>query len=412
MSTTTTYKRKSKSIPSTDKRPAKKPRQTLDSFFSSQVTVCGDDPDGQATTKHVSLSVEQTKVLRMVVNDEQNVFFTGAAGTGKSLLLRTIINALRAKYAKDPDAVAITASTGMAASNIGGQTIHAWGAVAPTVDDLDNLIKCIRTCRPALQRWKKAKVLIIDEISMVDGFLFNRLYEIAKRLRRKTTKPFGGLQLVVTGDFFQLPPVTKNGHEPIFAFESAAWNETLHHTINLVQVFRQTDQAFVDALNSLRYGEPSLEAVELFQSLSRPLEPVALPPPPASQQPYPSPPSFLTSTPATFLSKRQNNVIFPTELFPHRYAVANANRERLDAIKAQPFTYNATDTGSKPSLLESLLAEQTVELKLGAQVMLIKNVDELLVNGPILLSVNPCQVSPPMLPGDTLFPPHHYLHQT
>ncbi len=80
---------------------------------------------------------------------------------------------------------------------------------------------------------------------MVDGFFFNRLCEIAKRLRRKTTKPFGGLQLVVTGDFFQLPPVTKNGREPIFAFESAAWNETLHHTINLVQVFRQTDQGMV-----------------------------------------------------------------------------------------------------------------------------------------------------------------------
>ncbi|KAK0200720.1 PIF1-like helicase-domain-containing protein [Desarmillaria ectypa] len=166
MSTTTTAKRKTKSIPSTSKRPAKKPRHTLDSFFS-QVAVCSDDPDGQATTKHVSLSAEQIRVLRMVVNEEQNVFFTGAAGTGKSLLLRAIINALREKYAKDPDAVAVTASTGMAASNIGGQTLHAWGAVAPTVDDLDNLIKCIRTCRPALQRWKKAKVLIIDESASV-----------------------------------------------------------------------------------------------------------------------------------------------------------------------------------------------------------------------------------------------------
>ncbi|KAK0477009.1 hypothetical protein IW261DRAFT_300621 [Armillaria novae-zelandiae] len=139
--------------------------------------------------------------------------------------------------------------------------------------------------------------------------------------------------------------------------------------------------AFVDALNSLRHGQPSSEAIELFRSLSRPLEPVALPPPPASQQSYPTPPSSMTATPISFLSKRQNNVIFPTELFPHRYAVANSNRERLEAIKAQPFMYNATDTGSKPSLLESLLAEQIVELKLGAQVMLIKNVDEVLVNG-------------------------------
>ncbi len=77
---TNTAKRKAKSTPSNAKRPAKKPRQTLDSFFAPQVAVCNDGPDDQATTKQVSLSAEQIKVLRMVVSDEQNVFFTGAAG--------------------------------------------------------------------------------------------------------------------------------------------------------------------------------------------------------------------------------------------------------------------------------------------------------------------------------------------
>jgi ATP-dependent DNA helicase PIF1 len=103
-------------------------------------------------------------------------------GTGKSLLLRHIIDRLRAKYAKFPDAVAITASTGMAATNIGGQliyftsyptgflirfnlgmTLHSWGAIAPGTQDIDNLVSYIRVCKPALQRWKKVKVLIIDE---------------------------------------------------------------------------------------------------------------------------------------------------------------------------------------------------------------------------------------------------------
>lgn len=78
--TAKTAKRKAKSTPSTAKRPTKKPRRTLDSFFAPQIAVCSDDPDGQATTKHVSLSAEQARVLLMVVNDEQNVFFTGAAG--------------------------------------------------------------------------------------------------------------------------------------------------------------------------------------------------------------------------------------------------------------------------------------------------------------------------------------------
>ncbi|KAI0049474.1 hypothetical protein FA95DRAFT_854450 [Auriscalpium vulgare] len=83
----------------------------------------------------------------------------------------------------------------MAASNIGGMTIHSWGAVAPTVESVDKLISYIRKARPALQRWKTTQVLVIDEVSMVDGHLFDRLVAIATRLRKKTDKPFGGIQV-------------------------------------------------------------------------------------------------------------------------------------------------------------------------------------------------------------------------
>ncbi|EEB92484.1 hypothetical protein MPER_08997, partial [Moniliophthora perniciosa FA553] len=290
----------------------------------------------------------------MVVDEEKSLFFTGAAGTGKSLLLRAIINALRKKYAKDKDAVSVTASTGMASSNIGGMTIHSWGAVSPNCQDMDSMIKCIRTCKPALQRWKKTKVLIIDEISMVDGLLFEQLAEIATKLRKKTDRPFGGLQLVVTGDFFQLPPVTKNNQEPTFAFESPAWKRTLEHTINLTQVFRQKDStlipAFISALNSLRQGAPTEKSVTLFTSLSRPLAPSA---------------------------------IAPTELFPLRHLVANSNAKRLSEISVDPVVFIARDSGTKPGLLANLLVEDKLTLKTGAQVMLIKNVDEVLVNGVV-----------------------------
>ena len=84
-------------------------------------------------------------------------------GTGKSLLLRAIIAALKKKHAKKQDVVSVTASTGMAASNIGGITIHSWGAVTPGQHDIDRQIRCIKTCKPAFQRWKATKVLIIDE---------------------------------------------------------------------------------------------------------------------------------------------------------------------------------------------------------------------------------------------------------
>ncbi len=199
---------------------------------------------------------------------------------------------------------------------------------------------------------------------------------------------------MITGDFFQLPPVTRGSIEPYFAFESSAWKETLDCTVNLVKVYRQKDQrnclppfscqlalshtviGLIDALNSLRHGEPSHDAAELFTSLSKPLAPLYIEPT-TSQQ------ATVTPTQALTQARRRMTEILPTELFPHRHAVAKANHERLDGLPAQLWTYTSTDTGEKLHALENLLAEPTVELKLGAQVMLIKNVDEVLVNGLI-----------------------------
>ncbi|TFY81866.1 hypothetical protein EWM64_g2151 [Hericium alpestre] len=312
-----------------------------------------------AKTQDVFLSDEQRKVLRMVVEEEKSVFFTGSAGTGKSLLLRAIIEALRKKHAKKGDCISVTASTGMAATNIGGMTIHAWGAIAPTVTDIDNLIKCIRTAKPALQRWKNTRVLIIDEVSMVDGHLFERLATLATRLRKKTTKPFGGIQLVVTGDFFQLPPVTKGNEVPFFAFESEAWKTCIQHTVVLNKVFRQKDNKFVDLLNELRHGSLSESTTAAFRALSRPLD------------------SSPTSLP-------------PTELYPLRHEVDRSNISRLAAIKTRIFAYTARDSGSAPlerrkTVLAGMVVPEKVNLKVGAQVMLVRNVDDRrgLVNGAV-----------------------------
>ncbi|KAH8102093.1 PIF1-like helicase-domain-containing protein [Cristinia sonorae] len=172
-STTATKKRKSTGdIDEGRAKQAKQPRRTLDTFFARQVPVSAAPDEETGKIEHVSLNDEQMRVLQMVVDEEKNVFFTGSAGTGKSLLLRAIIAALRKKHAKKPEVISVTASTGMAASNIGGVTIHSWGAVTPGMHDIEKLISFIKTCRPAHKRWKDTKVLIIDEVSMVDGNLW------------------------------------------------------------------------------------------------------------------------------------------------------------------------------------------------------------------------------------------------
>ncbi|GBE89851.1 ATP-dependent DNA helicase PIF1 [Sparassis crispa] len=348
---TNTKKRKSTgSIPDPRQGDAKRPRKTLDTFFSPQVAATGTSRDDKGAKATVELNEEQNNVLRMVVNEEKNVFFTGAAGTGKSLLLRAIINALRKKHAKKPEVISVTASTGMAASNIGGMTIHSWGAVTPGMHNIDRQISCIKTCKPAHRRWKATKVLIIDEVSMVDGQLFDTLAALANSLRKKTAKPFGGIQLVITGDFFQLPPVTKSNTEPFFAFESDAWKKCIDHTVTLSRVYRQKDSQFVSLLNELRRGTISPSAHQTFSRLSR-----TLPPLPTG--------------------------LLPTELYPLRAQVERANTTRLAALPGGPVTFAARDSGSSQRVLEQMVAPARLVLKPDAQVMLVKNVDEGLVNG-------------------------------
>jgi ATP-dependent DNA helicase PIF1 len=190
----------------------------------------------------ITLSNEQKNVLDLVVKKKRSVFFTGSAGTGKSVLMRSIIDDLRKMYAREPDRVAVTASTGLAACNIGGVTLHSFGGIGLGKEATPELVKKISRNAKAKNRWIRTKVLIIDEISMVDGDLFDKLEAIA-RLIRKNGRPFGGIQLVITGDFFQLPPVpdSSTGRAVKFAFDAGTWSTAIDHTIGLTEVFRQKD---------------------------------------------------------------------------------------------------------------------------------------------------------------------------
>jgi ATP-dependent DNA helicase PIF1 len=191
----------------------------------------------------IQLTNEQNRVKELVVNQGKSVFFTGSAGTGKSVLMRAIIAALKKKYVREADRVAVTASTGLAACNIGGVTLHSFGGIGLGKEDIPTLLKKIKRNQKAKNRWLRTKVLIVDEISMVDGDLFDKLEAIARGMRNNG-RPFGGIQLVITGDFFQLPPVPDHSQKSRgvkFAFDAATWNTAIHHTIGLTEVFRQKD---------------------------------------------------------------------------------------------------------------------------------------------------------------------------
>jgi ATP-dependent DNA helicase PIF1 len=161
----------------------------------------------------------------------KNIFVTGQGGTGKSALIKCM-------YEQDPS-IHVTALTGCAAILLGcgARTLHSWAGLTATSD---------APHASAVKRWRAVKTLVIDEVSMLSAELFESLDRTGRRLR-KSNALFGGIQLVLTGDFFQLPPV-----EGLFCFKSALWN---FETILLTTNFRQTDPAFQDMLTQIRNGK-------------------------------------------------------------------------------------------------------------------------------------------------------------
>ncbi len=234
-------------------------------------TTTRSEPKPMTAVSNDMLSTEQKDVVGAVLDKGKSVFFTGSAGTGKSVLMRTIIAKFKDKYRREPDRLAVTASTGLAACVIEGQTLHSWAGIGLGKEPVPELVKKIKRNAKTKQKWLRTKALVIDEISMVDGELFDKLEQIARNIRNNG-RPFGGIQLVITGDFFQLPPVPEKNAIAKFAFDAATWNTCIEHTILLTHVFRQKDPAFASMLNEIRLGKLAPTTVASFQRLSRPLD--------------------------------------------------------------------------------------------------------------------------------------------
>ncbi|KAH9394741.1 DNA helicase [Tyrophagus putrescentiae] len=310
-----------------------------------------------------NLTDEQYSVLRSVMHGE-SLFFTGSAGTGKSYLLKFIISRL------PPETTFVTASTGIAASHLpGGITLHMFAGIPVSWLEEGCFGQENRKLTPKeiaarlmkfeakVQRWKQCKCLIIDEISMLHGEYFAVVDQVA-RIIRNCDKPFGGIQLVVCGDFLQLPPITKRDGKPEslktkYAFQTKAWTEAIRQYFELRIIKRQTDGTFIKVLQLLRLGRVT-ESVK----------------------------SILIKTSQNNLRK---NSIIPTQLYTHRRDVDLVNRQQLQKLQSPSVCFIAQDSDPAHSaMLDSLCPTQRkIELKVGAQIMLNRNIDlnRGLVNG-------------------------------
>ena len=212
-----------------------------------------------------SLSLEQQKVLDTLA-EGHNVCMTGCGGTGKSYVLKQLETrlgpVLEAKLGKKP-VIHITALTGCAALLLGPEasTLHSWSGIGLGKEDVSDLIWKIQRNGRAKRNWKVCDLLVVDEISMLTVELLEKLDDIGKRMRRCFDKPFGGIQLLLVGDFCQLPPVK----QLTFAFESERWSAIVPKVIELSTILRQKDPVFQKVLTEARAGRLSPESIALLK---------------------------------------------------------------------------------------------------------------------------------------------------
>lgn len=213
-----------------------------------------------------NLNEGQRAAYEAVVRGE-HVFITGPGGTGKSFLMNCLFDTLPRQTGRT---VALTALTGCAALLLHprAKTLHSWAGVGLARDCVPILVKNIKKSRRAALRWLQTDILVIDEVSMMTPEFLEKLDEVGRKIRRNDFLPFGGLQLVFVGDFYQLPPVAKNDDgsscETKFAFESTLWKKVNPKMYELTQIVRQKDPVFQEVLNEARRGEVSKKSLRIL----------------------------------------------------------------------------------------------------------------------------------------------------
>jgi len=303
----------------------------------------------------LELSEGQQQVLDMVMKGE-SVYVSGPAGVGKSFVLERIIAACRARGQR----VAVTASTGVAAVHVGGQTIHSFlgtGIIGTLTEARKKLPWNASNVRPeTVARIRDVDVLVIDEISMLTGYYIDMASSWMSMVREVKGEPFGGVQVILSGDFLQLEPIIKSseqrekGGRKKFAFQSQFWRKDIIKEFELTKNFRQEDPEFQDNLMQLRQGICEHAQMKFFHPcVGRKLEE-------------------------------------PTRLLTHNEAVNRINAEKLAQLPGEQMEYEADLSGKDDFAIERIakncIAEYIIKLKVDAPVLILRNNFEIgYVNG-------------------------------
>jgi ATP-dependent DNA helicase PIF1 len=330
----------------------------------------------------MELSPEQEQAL-VAFKERSNLFLTGPGGTGKTALIKKMVELCKIEKRK----VQVCALTGCAAVilNCQAKTLHSWSGIGLANGSIEYIMRKVHSNKYKSNQWKKIDVLIIDEVSMMSQKIFEVLDIIGRKVRSEFAHlPFGGLQLVFSGDFYQLPPVMREEDKQsdptaaAFCFESPQWATTFHKVVQLKKIFRQTDPAYTAILNQIRVGKLYKSSLDILG------------------------PHIGKTLPENFV---------PTILLPRRRDAELVNAAELAKLSGEAHIYNISSAAEIPELMQknqaakqvkekitqeqreietqylmnSIMADKEIVLKKGAQVMCIVNLDmespEPIVNG-------------------------------
>lgn len=309
---------------------------------------------------------QQHYVFQKYIHGE-NIFISGPGGSGKSSLIKEIVNHCRMTKKKHQ----ICALTGCAAMLLRCQakTVHSWSGIGLAHGDTEQIVRKVVSSKQKSQKWKTVKTLIIDEVSMMSKKLFGILDSIGRQVRNCSYKPFGGIQVIFCGDFFQLPPISRNEYdESEFCFQHPLFEETFPNQVEFTKIFRQLDPVYTKILNQIRKGRISKNSVSILKKyVNRSIE--------------------------------SNSKIIPTRLCPRKKQVERINQEAMNKLETPLFIFeiqkvviptDELDISSQKRmddcspesqdfeynyLLNNVNCSHHLELRVGAQVMCVANLD-------------------------------------